>query len=435
MKTHTIQLAVALLAATALVGAQALEAQTPAPAPVQDQAIAITGATIHPISAPAIEGGTIVFEDGVITQMGTNVEIPAGARQVDATGQHIYPGLIHSNSAMGLFEIGGWGVTIDTNELGTVNPNVRAQVAFNPESRHITFPRSQGVLITNSSPTGGLIAGQSAAMMLEGWTWEEMTLQGGTGLVVNWPSTNNENQYDSNLRTLRDTFDEARSYWIARISEHADQMDTDSRWEAMIPVFEGEMPVLVSANELRQIQDAVTWAEEEGVRIVIRGGRDAAFVADHLARKEIPVILTSVQGSPSRGWQPYDETFTLPQRLHEAGVPFAIASGSSAAYTYRLNWEAGTAVAYGLPEDVALRAVTLEPARFLGIDDRVGSLEVGKDATLLLTTGSPIQYETQIEQAYIQGREVDMMDVQRRFYEKYREKSLQRQQAGSGSDR
>jgi len=435
MKTHTIQLAVALLAAAVLTGAEALEAQTPAPAPVQDQAVAISGATIHPISAPAIEGGTIVFENGVITQMGTNVEIPAGARQVDATGQHIYPGLIHSNSAMGLFEIGGWDVTIDLNELGTVNPNARAQVAFNPESRHITFARSQGVLITNSSPTGGLISGQSAAMMLEGWTWEEMTLQGGTGLVVNWPSANNENQYDSNLQSLRETFDEARSYWIARTSEDADQVNTDSRWEAMIPVLEGEVPVLVSANELRQIQDAVTWAEEEGVRIVIRGGRDAAFVADHLARKEIPVVLTSVQGSPSRGWQPYDETFTLPQRLHEAGVPFAIASGASAAYTYRLNWEAGTAVAYGLPEDVALRAVTLEPARLLGIDDRVGSLEVGKDATLLITTGSPIQYETQIEQAYIQGREIDMMDVQRRFYEKYREKSLQRQQVGSDSDR
>ncbi len=435
MKTHTIQLAVALLAATVLMGAQALGAQTPAAAPVQDQAIAVTGATIHPISAPAIEGGTIVFEDGVITQMGTNVDIPAGARQVDATGQHIYPGLIHSNSSMGLFEIGGWGVTIDTNELGPVNPNVRAQVAFNPESRHITFARSQGVLITNTSPGGGLISGLSAAMMLEGWTWEEMTLQGATGLVVNWPSANNENQYDSDLRTLRETFDEARSYWIARTSEDGDQVNTDSRWEAMIPVLEGEVPVLVSANELRQIQDAVTWAEEEGVRIVIRGGRDAAFVADHLARKEIPVILTSVQGSPSRGWQPYDETFTLPQRLHEAGVPFAIASGASAAYTYRLNWEAGTAVAYGLPEDVALRAVTLEPARLLGIDDRVGSLEVGKDATFLITTGSPIQYETQIEQAYIQGREIDMMDVQRRFYEKYREKSLQRQQVGSDWDR
>ena len=435
MKTHTNRIAVVLLAGAALVAAQSLEAQTPNPAPPQDQPIAITGATIHPVSGPAIQNGTLVFEDGVITQLGTNVDIPAGARQVDATGQHIYPGLIDSNSAMGLFEIGGWGVTIDTNELGSVNPNVRAQVAFNPESRHITPARSQGVLITNSSPGGGLISGLSAAMMLDGWTWEEMTLQGATGLVVNWPSTNNENQYDSNLRTLRDTFDEARSYWVARTSQAGDDVATDSRWEAMIPVLEGDVPVLVSANELRQIQDAVTWAEEEGVRIVIRGGRDAHFVADHLARKQIPVLLTSVQGSPSRGWQPYDETFTLPQRLHEAGVPFGITGGSSAAYAYRLSWEAGTAVAYGLAEDEALRAVTLYPAQFLGIDDRVGSLEVGKDATLLITTGSPLQYATQIEQAYIQGREIDMMDVQRRFYEKYREKSLQRQQAESGSDR
>lgn len=420
-----------LMAGALLLGAgEPVQAQTPAAAPPQEAPVALTGVTIHPVTGPVIENGTILFEDGVITALGTRVEVPTGAETLELPGRHVYPGLIDANSAMGLFEIGGFDVAIDLNELGAVNPNARAQVAFNPETRHITPARSQGVLVTNSSPAGGLISGLSAAMMLDGWTWEEMTIRAPTNLMLHWPSTQDEDNYEEELEVLRATFDEARAYRTAR-GAGGDEFATDSRWEAMIPVLDGDVPVMVQANELRQIQDAITWSEEEDVRIMILGGRDAAFVADHLARKEIPVLLSSVQGSPARGWQPYDEPFTLPLRLHEAGVPFAIAGGSSAPYTYRLPWEAGTAVAFGLPEEEALRAVTLYPARFLGIDDRVGALAEGLDATLLVTTGSPLEYETQIEEIYIQGRAVDMDDVHRLFYQKYR----QRIEGAPGSER
>ncbi len=415
-----------------LLGVAPALAQTPHPAPPQDGAVALVGATIHPMTGPAIEEGTLVFEDGVITAVGAAVTVPTGAREVDLRGMHLYPGLVDAHSAMGLFEIGGFDQTIDLNELGEVNPNARAQVAFNPETRHTSPARSQGVLITNSTPAGGLISGTSAAMMMDGWTWEEMTLRAPTNLMVNWPFPGDEAEYDEAIETLRDTFDEARRYWRAADGSQGSVVPSDSRWEAMIPVFEGDLPVMVQANELRQIQDAVSWAGEEGVRILIVGGRDSGLVVDHLARLEVPVLLSSVQGSPSRDWQPYDEPFTLPARLHEAGVSFGIAGGTSAPYTYRLAWEAGTAVAFGLPEEEALRAVTLYPARFLGIDDRVGALEEGMDATFLVTTGNPLEYETQIDQAYIQGREIDMMDVHRRFYEKYREKSMQR--GGFGAD-
>jgi imidazolonepropionase-like amidohydrolase len=415
------------------------EAQTPVPAPPQDRPVALVGGTIHPVTGPAIPGGTLVFEDGVITAMGTGVEVPAGAVTVELEGRHVYPGLIDAHTAMGLFEIGGFTQTIDLNELGTVNPNVRAQVAFNPETRHTSPARSQGVLIANSSPAGGLIAGQAAAMMMDGWTWEEMTLAAPTAMIVNWPVPGSEgeyeDEYEERVAELRSVMEEARRYAKAQAAEGTvGSHPTDSRWEAMLPVLAGEVPVMVNANEVRQIQDAVTWAEEEGVRLVILGGRDAGFVADHLARKEVPVLLSSVQGVPGRGWQPFDETHSLPARLYEAGVPFGIAGGSSAVYAYRLAWEAGTAVAFGLPEEEALRAVTLHPARFLGIDHRVGSLEVGKDATLLVTTGSPLEYSSQIDQAYIQGRAVDMNDVHRLFYEKYRQKSLQRGAAEAGED-
>jgi imidazolonepropionase-like amidohydrolase len=193
----------------------------------------------------------------------------------------------------------------------------------------------------------------------------------------------------------------------------------------MVPVVNGTVPVVVSASSVQQIQDAIAWAEAEDVRLVIRGGEDAMFVADHLAAKQIPVLITSVMDSPDRDWQAYDANYSLPSRLHAAGVPFAITGGSSAAYTHRLPWEAGSAVAFGLPADEALRAVTIYPARFLGIDQRVGSLEVGKDATLLITTGNPLDYLSNVEQAYVQGRAIDMNDIFRQLYEKYSEKVRQ----------
>jgi imidazolonepropionase-like amidohydrolase len=426
----------------AVLVAAPLEAQTPAPR--QDRPIALTGGTIHTVANGTIENGTIMFEDGVITAIGANVNIPTHAQRVDVSGRHIYPGLIDAHSQMGLFEIGGIGVTIDQNEIGEINPNVRAHVAVNPESRHIGVARSKGVIVTVSSPTGGLVAGHSSAMMLDGWTWEQMTLKPEAGLIVNWPSAigggfggfggggfgrgggNPEARYDASIREIRELFATARAYHTARAAA-PDRHASDVRLEAMIPVLEGSVPVLVVANELRQIQDAVSWAAEEGVRMVLLGGRDAGYVAPLLAQRQIPVLISSVLTSPSRQWEPFDSEYSLPAQLHEAGVRFAITGASSSQYANRLPYEAGAAIAYGLPADEALRAVTLYPAQFLGLDDRIGSLEVGKDATLLITTGNPLEYSTLVEQAYIEGRMIDMEDSHKRFFEKYSEKLRQLQ--------
>jgi imidazolonepropionase-like amidohydrolase len=416
-------LSLATVAFTILLASGTLGAQVPAPP--QERPIALTGATLHTITHGVIPNGTIVFQDGVITALGTDVQIPAGAERVDITGRHVYPGLIDAFSTMGLTEIGGISQAIDLNELGTINPNVRAEVAVNPESRHIGVARSAGVLITLTSPSGGLISGLGAAMMLDGWTWEQMTLKSGAALLVNWPSPANETQYARQLRELRDAFAAARAYHNAVKAAREGRgpvHDTDPRWEAMIPVLEGDVPVVVGADMVSQIQDAMTWAEEEGVRLVIRGGRDAGYLADHLARKQIPVILTSVLAAPGRAWEPYDQAYGLPARLHAAGVPFAIAGGAGAANANRLPFEAGAAIAFGLPEEEAVKAVTLYPARFLGIDDRVGSLEPGKEATLLITTGNPLEYATEVEQAFIQGRKLDMADQHRQFMQKYMER-------------
>ena len=418
-----------LLAVLTATAAGPAAAQIPAPA--QERPIALVGGTLHTVSGGVIEGGTIVFDNGVITALGRDVEIRAGAERIDVTGRHIYPGLIDAYSMMGISEIGAFAQTVDVRELGDINPNARAAVAFNPESRHIGVARSNGVLVTVSSPGGGLIAGQASTMMLDGWTWEEMTLDPSVGLVVQWPWTRDESRYLDGIRQLREAFADARAYRTA-VRAGEGLHDFDSRWDAMIPVLDGELPVIVAADEVRQIQDAVAWAEEEGVRLIIRGGRDAGYIAEQLAERRVPVIVTPVIAAPGRAWEPYDASYALPATLYRAGVPFAISGESSPAYANRLPYEAGAATAFGLPADEALKAVTLYPAQILGLDDRIGSLEVGKDATLFITTGDPLEYASVVEQAFIEGRKIDMMDAQRSFFEKYREK-VRRTSARSGT--
>jgi imidazolonepropionase-like amidohydrolase len=398
------------------------------PAPAQDGPIALTGGTIHPVSGDAIPNGTIVFDGGVITALGVGVEIPAGAQRVDVSGRHVYPGLIDAYSEVGLYEIGSVDLTIDTDEFGSFNPNVRVEVAVNPESRHIGTTRSNGVLVSVTTPSGGLVPGLSAALMLDGWSWEAMTLRSRLALNVSWPNPANENSYAEQLQGLREIFETARAY--RDVHSGGASHPKDARWEAMLPVLSGEIPVVVAANELRQIQDAITWADSEGIRLVLRGGGDAPYVADHLATKDIPVLLTSVMGAPGRSWEPVDGAYGLPARLHERGVRFAISGGASAPYSNRLPYEAGAAVAFGLPADEALRAVTLYPAQILGIDDRVGSLEVGKDATLIVTSGHPLDTLARVEEAYIQGRAIDLNDMHRQLYDKYAEKVRQTTAAG-----
>lgn len=260
-----------LWALTLLLAAAAAEAQVPIPAPPQRGPIALRGATIHTVTNGVIENGTIVFDAGLITAVGANVEVPAGARIVDVTGKHIYPGLIDAYSQVGISEIGSVDVTSDTDELGSFNPNARPDVAVNPESRHIGTSRTNGVLVTLTTPSGGLIPGLSSAMNLDGWTWEEMTLSSAAALNVTWPGTTDADRYDEVVRELRDYFADARAYRDARAA--GGFLEFDSRYEAMIPALDGRIPVVVAADGVIQIQDAIRWSEEQGVRLVIRGGR------------------------------------------------------------------------------------------------------------------------------------------------------------------
>ncbi len=438
-----VTFAVAMAAvATSLLSPTVAKAQVRMTVPPQSEAVALRGATIHTVTNGVIENGTILFENGVIRAIGTDVEIPTGTRVVDVSGKHIYPGLIDAYSTVGISEIGSVDVSSDVNELGDFNPNVRAEVAVNAESRHIGTTRSAGVLVTLTTPGGGLISGMSSAMSLEGWDWEEMSIESAAALNVNWPNPRGGRggrggrgrgfgpgpqesppTYAERVQQLKDFFAEARAYRDATTA--GEEVRTDSRYTAMIPALNGDIPVVVSADGAAQINDAITWAQQEGVRLVIRGGGDAIHVADRLVANDIPVILTSTMAAPGRDYEGYDGAYRMPARLHEAGVRFAISGGSGALYTNRLPWEAGVAVAFGLPEEEALKAVTINAAEFMGIGDRVGSLEPGKQATLLITTGTPLDMTSDIEQSYIQGREIDMNDIQKHFFDKYMEKVRQ----------
>ena len=263
-------------------------------------------------------------------------------------------------------------------------------------------------------------------------------MESAAALNVNWPNPNPRRfrgfggfggpqadppTYEEQVQSLKSFFGEARAYRDAVAA--GEEVRTDSRYAAMMPVFNREIPVVVAADGAAQINDAVTWALEEDIRIVIRGGQDAIHVADRLVANDIPVILTSTMAAPGRQYEGYDGAYTMPARLYEAGVRFAISGGSGSLYTNRLPWEAGVAVAFGLPEEEALKAVTINAAEFMGVSDRVGSLEPGKQATFLITTGTPLDMTNDIEQSYIQGREIDMMDIQKFFFEKYMTKVMQ----------
>jgi imidazolonepropionase-like amidohydrolase len=407
------------------------------PAPPQTQPIALVGATVHPVSAAIIPNATVVFESGKITALGENVTIPAGAKRIEAGGKHVYPALIAANTTLGLVEIGSVRATLDFRETGQINPSVRAEVAVNPDGEMIPVTRANGVALALSVPQGGLISGTSALLMLEGWTWEQMTLKAPVGMHVEWPDmtmrsgprvTQSEEeqrkQISENLQLIKDAFAAARAYRTAKAAEAKMgnmRHESDSRWEAMIPVLEGKIPVFVAANEVKQIQAAVQWAEDENVRLVIVGGKDSWRVASLLSEKNVPVIYGPIHDLPQRPWEAYDTPFSAPKKLLEAGVKFCLANFDNS-NVRNLPYEAATTAAYGLPHEDALKSITLYAAEILGVSDRVGSLEVGKDATLIVTTGDPLEITTQVEREFIQGREIDLGNKHKALYEKYSEK-------------
>ena len=403
-------------------------AQARIPAPPQVGPVALTGGDIHTGTGEVITGGTLVFDQGRIVAVGEAVSIPEGARVMDVSGKQVHPGLVLGRTTLGLTEIGRHAESTDLVEFGDINPNIRPQVAFHPASEHLGVAAVHGITTVVAMPAGGIIPGQAAAMMTDGWTWEQMSLQAPLGMVVNWPGGRDEEARAKAMERLQQAFDQARRYQIASeagMQTPGKRLQKDVQWEAMLPVLRRELPVFIMANEIDQIQSAVQWAEKEQLRMVLVGGRDAGYVADQLAEKDIAVMVTPVIAGPSRAWEGYDQSYRLPYILYQAGVRFCIAGEPSAAGAYRLPHHAAAAVAFGLPKEEAMKAITLYAAEILGIDTLVGSIEVGKDATIMVSSHDPLETSSTTHMVFIRGRQLDTVDKHKRLYELYMEKTRQ----------
>jgi imidazolonepropionase-like amidohydrolase len=410
-----------------------------AAAPAADRPVAIVGATVHPVSGPAIVEATVILRAGKIEAIraGAQGAVPADAERIDGSGLDLYPAFINANTVLGLTEIGSVRGTVDIAEVGSLNPNVRAEVAINPSSELMPVTRANGVLLALTAPQGGLIAGTSALIALNGWTWEEMTVRAPVAMHVNWPAMGidrgpqakkEEDQVEARemaIRELRDAFAAAAAYWRSRQAEGSrgvPRHDEDVVWAAMRPVVERKIPVVVEADELMQIRAALDWTEAEGLDLILAGGLDAWHLAPELASRRIPVILQPVNRLPRRAYEPYDIPYTNAAKLHAAGVPVLFStgtSGSGAANARNLPYEAAKAVAFGLPREAAIRALTLTAAETFGVADRLGSIEPGKDASLILVEGDPLEITSQVRRAWIQGRELDLSNRHQQLYEKY----------------
>ena len=420
---------VAALAALLVLGAAS-------PRSAAAETLAFTGATVHTVTGATLDNATLVVKDGKITAVGRDVAVPPEAKVIACAGKHIYPGLVAANTVLGLIEVGSVLGTNDQTETGNVNPNIRAEVQINPDSELLPVTRVNGITTALSIPRGGAIAGTSALIHLDGWTQEDMTVARPVGLHINWPSLSinrawwetrseeeQKKQREEAIESIRTAFEDARAYWKAREAEGKagiPRHDRDVKWDAMGRALRGEIPVMFHANALNQIRSVLRFVDEQGLKkVVLVGGTDSWRVADELKARDIAVITNGGLALPSRGYEPYDEGMALAGKLYAAGVRFAISDGGGSTNARNLGHEAAMSAAYGLPRDEALKAVTIYPAQLLGVADRIGSIEAGKIADLMVTNGDPLELSTQVEQVYINGRAISMETRHTRLFRKY----------------
>ena len=412
-----------------------------------DESYLITGARIHTMveGAEPIESGSILVRDGRIVELGEIGDIapPAGVRVIEADGLEVYPGMMDSVSQLGLTEIGAISATVDTVELGEMNPHLRAATAIHPSSEHLPVARANGITHAVVAPgslggfgSGGAgISGQASIVHLDGWTVEEMDIEASAGMMVVWPTHSTRSRNPTTFRFERRSFREAKEAYDRAVRElgevftaarryHAldgpDDRERDLRLEALGPVLSGETPLLVLAQGAREIRDAVAFVgEREGMRMMLLGGRDAWKEKELLAEQGIPVILGPTQRLPAEEDSPYDRPFTIPGELHAAGVTVAFATFGSS-NSRLLPYEAGHSVGYGMPREAALRAITAVPAQLFGLDEDLGTIEEGKVANLILVTGDPLEIRSEVRQVFVNGVPVSMDNRHQRLYEQYR---------------
>ncbi|MEZ5398519.1 MAG: amidohydrolase family protein [Bryobacteraceae bacterium] len=400
----------------------------------QDTTFLLRGVTVHPVTGPDVPAASLLVRDGLIASIeNAKFKPPKGLRVVDAAGLHVYPGMIDSASTLGLTEIGAVRETSDIAELGDYDPQLRAVVAVNPASEHFPVARANGITTAITIPGGGVISGQAALIHLDGWTWEEMAITPSAAMLLRFPvltlmQTGEEGgrprrvpyaearkKYDVALAKLSRFVEDARAYQQAKAAK---ANTADRRFEAMIPVLEKRIPLVVRAARERDIRAALDFAAKQNLRIVLAEPREFGDTLATVKERQIPVILGPTFALPIEEDAPYDSQYSLPGELHRQGVEFAFGSFDSADVR-NLPYQAAAAVGFGLPRDAALKALTINPARLWGIADKAGSIEPGKWADLIVTTGDPLETSTQVRRLFIRGREVSLETRHTRLYEKY----------------
>jgi imidazolonepropionase-like amidohydrolase len=384
------------------------------------------------VTRPTIERGTILIRGAKIESIGPGLQVPAGAQVVDAAGADVYPGFINARTQMGLNEPGPRGFE-DVNEMLDLNPYLRTRVAYHTESDAIAVARTNGITTVGVMPAGGIFGGEVAVMNLDGWTWEEATLKANAGITFNFPtivaggrgggrggggaegSTYDElkRNRDRRLEELARLFDQVRAY-----AKAGPDKKTDWTLEALVPVAERKLPLVTNVNRARDIRDAVAFADRIKVNLVISGGTEANLVAPLLKEKNIPVILGNILSLPADEDAFHAESYQLAGELANAGVKVAFSTTDSA-YVRILPYHAAMSVAWGMKRDDAIKALTVNAAEILGVADRVGSLEAGKDANFFISKGDPLEVKTSVTNVFINGRDVGLDNKHEQLYRTY----------------
>jgi imidazolonepropionase-like amidohydrolase len=414
--------------------------ETVLPARPQTGIIYIKNATIHTGNGQVIQNGTIKIKDGKIDEVGSNVVIPAsGATIYDVNGKEVYPGLILPTSSLGLVEISANRATTDVREIGDLNPNVRAIVAYNTDSKVINTLRSNGILFANVIPQGSLLAGSSSVVQLDAWNWEDAAYKTDAGIHLNLPSLMprpsgfrgfggggpSASQSDpvkeglEQIEMVKNFFREAKAYQAEGKHE-----ETNLKFEAVKGLFINKQRLYVNANTVKQILVALDFVKEFGFDMVIVGGSESYQVAELLKKNNVSVILQQPHSLPTASDDDVDQPYKTAAALQKAGVLFCISDDDSQTRGRNLPFNAGTAAAYGLTKEQAIAAITLNAAKIMGVADKAGSIEVGKDANIIVSSGDILDMRTSnVTDAFIQGRKIDLTDKHKllndRFEQKY----------------
>jgi imidazolonepropionase-like amidohydrolase len=397
----------------------------------------LKGVTVFPVNGPKVENTTLTVVNGKISEIGAKAA-PKGVKLIDGKGLQVYPGIVNSATQIGLSEIGSIRETNDTGELGDFNPQLRAIIAINPETEHIPVVRANGIttVITLPGGTTGVIAGQAALIHLDGYTYEEMEINRTAAYQMRFPTmasrsfdfdtfqfsrgsfADSKRRYDAMMQSMTKFFDDARSYLAAK-KAGAPGLKVNVKFDAMEALLDGKAPAMVVASKEREILAAIQFAEEQKIRIILADVRQPGKAIEKMAEKKIPCILGPVTQLPPEADMPYDFNYSLPAQLHKAGVKFAFGSFANQ-FARNIAFEAASAVAYGLPYEEGLKAITLNAAEIWGVGAQYGSIEKGKYADLLITDGDPLEVKTNVKMLFIQGRQQSLESKHTRLYDKYR---------------